>query len=96
MRSPVIDHPNRTEFDDELFRKHVFESPDVTILPQGSDVYDVLKASGFFKSKNEAKRNWKEGPLKVGMNRFEGIGKLRRNIYVLKLPDDFPLLNLTD
>jgi hypothetical protein len=89
----VIDHPNRTAFDDQLFFKIVFESSDVHIFPQGSDVYDVLKEAGFFPSKNEARRQWRYGSLRQGMNRFEGIGKLRKNLYVLKLPDDFPTLS---
>lgn len=90
----LIDHPSRTEFDDDIFRKFVFDGEPYQVFPQGSDVFDVLKEARVFPSKNEARRQWKRGPLKEGINDFKNVGKLRRRIFVLKLPDDFPAATL--
>lgn len=89
----VIHHPNRCEFDDELDRRIVFESDDIVYFPVGSTIFDVLVKAGFFPSKNEARRNWDRGELKDGFNRFERVGKLKRNLYVLKLPDNLSIWN---
>lgn len=86
----VIDHPSRDAEDDKLFRKIIFESEVINIVPRGTSLLDILVESGFFKSKNEARKNWSRGEMVSGMNRFERIGKMKRNLYILNLPDDFP------
>lgn len=86
----VIDHPNRTRYDEDIFKRVVFESSIVNYLPRGATIFEILFQGGFFPSKNEARRNWKQGYLKFGMNRYARLGKFKRNIFVLNLPDDFP------
>lgn len=88
----VIDHPNRGKEDDHLFRKIVFESDVINVVPRETTVYQILEMAGLFKSRNEARRCWtRETVLKDGMTRWERVGKLKRNIYILKLPDNFPI-----
>lgn len=87
----VIDHTNRRPIDDELFHKFVFDGEPFRYFPHGSDIYDVLKDFKLFPSKNEARRQWQRGPLKEGMNDFQRVGKLRHRVFVLRLPDDFPV-----
>ena len=87
----VIDHPNRGELDDDLFRRIVFDGEPYEVLPFGSKIWDVLVKAEVFPSKKQARKNWGRGELHEGMNDFKNVGKLRRRIFVLKLPDDFPV-----
>ena len=86
----VIDHPNRSSVDDKLFRWQ-FESDKTNIVARDTTVAGLLVEAGIFGSKNGARNNWRRGfEFEEGMTRWERVGRLRRNIYVLKLPEDFP------
>lgn len=84
----VVDHPNRYGLDDRLFQEIVFESDQVNIVDRKLQLLDILVQSGLFKSRNDARKNWNRSfVMKEGMNRFERFGKLKRNIYILCLPE---------
>lgn len=57
---------------------HWKHSPLILISPN-VDMYDVLVACGLFKSKGEAKKNWKKSGKEIpnGITEFSNLGKHR-------------------
>lgn len=64
--------------------KMIYAVPE--ILPQTTDMYDLLVKLQVFSSKSQARKNWKKtGPeIPWGWSAFEQIGKLNHALYILK------------
>lgn len=88
----MIDNGNLQEGDAELFFGGDEPEP-VEIFPAGTTMIDLLIHLGVFKSRGQAKKNWK-GPQEIpeGFSDFTGIGKLRRELWILN-PVDICVLN---
>jgi hypothetical protein len=82
----VVVNQNFKEEDIKLF----FDEPDknwdgkVFRLTTENDMFDVLVLAGIFKSKSDAKRNWKKTGKEIpaGFSDFIGVGKLRHSIFI--------------
>lgn len=63
--------------------KHLFFGEEEVIFLRQENMIDILVMCDIFKSKNDAKRNWK-GPIDIpeGFNQFT-VGKLKTVISVL-------------
>ena len=61
-------------------------TPDDRCLPigQNEDMFDLLVRTGIFKSKGDARRNWKltGKDIPPGFSDFQGIGKHRHRITI--------------
>ena len=80
----VINSQYSDEIDKRLLRTYLFNETEVIKELEGNvTIYDVLVDCGIFKSKNDAKRNWKCGPLRDGFNDFKDIGKLHKRLTVM-------------
>ena len=87
----VLDHPNRYKLDDDLFTSTVFRSAKWTVLPRETPLLEILVKAGLFKSRNEARKNWRRSwVLGEGMNSFEHLGKCHKNLFIFKLSEDLP------
>lgn len=90
----VMDHPKIKENDKRDFEDHYFYSNVINYVPMGTKLLDILVAAKLFKSKNEARSNWKRRfELEPFWNKFEGLGKLKRNLYILNLTEEFVCLD---
>lgn len=60
----------------------------IEYIPADFDIYDILVKYGLFKSKGDAKKNWKKSSQEIpeGLNSFERLGKLRLNLHIWKPP----------
>ena len=69
----------------------LFGEEPVIVLPNDSDMYDVLVAGGFFKSKGDAKKNWQRTgrDIELGFNSWV-IGRVPKALFVFK-PANFQL-----
>ena len=88
----VVPAGNMTAFDWNLVKEVVMDREPYEVLDRRATIYDVLVKAGVFRSKNEARRNWKRGPLKEGLNDFKDVGKLRHRIFVQVMPELLPEL----
>jgi hypothetical protein len=61
----------------------------IKILPESSDIYDVLVNAGLFRSRTDVKNNWKQVNKEIdcGTTELLNVGKVRENIFVYK---DYP------
>jgi hypothetical protein len=63
----------------------LFGLDDPVRLPETATMFDVLVAAKIFKSKSDARKNWKGSvDIPFGLNRFE-VGKMKVEIYTLKI-----------
>ena len=62
---------------------HLFDGEKYELL-EDVDMYDVLKIAGIFRSKSEARKNWKRTGKEIpkGYNEFLNIGKLHNQIFI--------------
>lgn len=67
----------------------------IKVLPEGSDIYDVLVNAGSFQSRTDAKNNWKLEDRKIdcGVTELLNVGKVRTNIFIYK---DYPEVSEED
>jgi hypothetical protein len=60
------------------------ENERVQIVPSTFDMFDILVDTGLFRSKSEARKNWKRTgqDVPVGFTDLERIGKLKNRITI--------------
>jgi hypothetical protein len=68
--------------DSELF----FPGEEVTLIEDNLDMYDILTRFGLFKSKGDARNNWKQTNRDIppGFSDYKYIGKLHSRLTVLR------------
>ena len=61
-------------------------SMDFKFINAESDMYDVLVGAGIFKSKSDARRNWKKtgADIPTGHTLIRGIGKMKKRLCIWK------------
>jgi hypothetical protein len=73
----VADHPLTDE--EKCYLEIFHPEDDIIFIGSNLDMYDILLKFGFFKSKNDARKNWKQTgkDVPLGFNDFR-IGKRKR------------------
>lgn len=76
----VIDNGNV----DEQLVDALFNSEDTMLLPDTNDMFDILVMTGMFRSKSEARKNWKRTGKDIpeGFTDLERIGKLKHRLTI--------------
>lgn len=87
----AVDHVNLDHYDKDLIVRVILNKEPFNWLPRTATMIDVLVAAGVFSSKNDARRNWK-GDIQIpeGMTDLNNIGKLKKRIFIHKVPDNYP------
>ena len=60
----------------------------VHYMNEGTDIYDILVWCGLFKSKGDARKNWKRGGLQDGWKLYDKVGKLNNSLAILNIHED--------
>jgi hypothetical protein len=62
----------------------MFDGEDVDLLPNTTDMFDILVMTGMFRSKSEARKNWKRTGKEIpeGFTDIENIGKLHKRLTI--------------
>jgi len=62
----------------------LFGDEDYLVLPEKTDMYDILLYFDIFNSKGIARRNWKKTGQKIvqGYSEYKKIGKYNKEIYI--------------
>ena len=76
----VIDNEN---FDEHLLEA-IFESEDVQFISAENDMFDILVMCDLFRSKSEARKNWKRTGKDIpeGFTDIKNIGKLHHRLTI--------------
>ena len=76
----VIDNKN---FDEHLLEA-IFESEDVQFISAENDMFDILVMCDLFRSKSEARKNWKRTGKDIpeGFTDIKNIGKLHHRLTI--------------
>lgn len=81
---------------DFIVETPLFEEDDIRLfgltdpkrLPESATMFDVLVAAGIFKSKGDARKNWKgDSAIPSGLSSFE-VGKMKKEIWILKVTSE--------
>ncbi len=80
----IVDNGNLRGDEQYLF----FQGDEVEFVPVGTTLFDLLVRAGVFKSKSQARKNWKKGKLLSGFNYFHRLGKKRVTLCVLDASED--------
>jgi len=77
----IVSNGNQKIEDEELF----FGIEKVSYISDIYNMSDVLVDCGVFKSKSQARKNWKKSGMRIpeGFSEFKNIGKLRKSITIL-------------
>lgn len=77
----IVINGNNEERDKKLF----FDDEDIIFISNEADMFDVLVIAKLFKSKSEARKNWKRTGKDIpkGFTCLERLGMLKHNIYIL-------------
>lgn len=69
---------------DSLFSDNDGNMPEIIFVNEPIDMYDILVQAGIFKSKSDAKKNWKRTGREIpkGFSDFQKIGKLNNRITI--------------
>lgn len=87
----IIEHPNQTAEDWDVLERIALDGEPYERVPYGTKLIDILVKFRFFKSKNEVRKNWRYSfCLKERLNYFKDLGKLRKHLFILRIPDDLP------
>jgi len=62
----------------------IFGEEEVMFVDENFDIFDALVLIGVFKSKTQARKNWKRGMIKGGYQEFLRLGKFNKNLYIWK------------
>ena len=79
----VIDNEN-FEKNEDLVELLFNDDLNVEILPNDWDMFDILVETGLFRSKSEARKNWKRTGKDIpeGFTDLENLGKLNHRITI--------------
>lgn len=72
------------ETEKALFQFQPGESARCGLIKPGMDMFDILVQCAIFKSKGEARKNWKltGKDIPLGFTDFKGIGKMKHRITI--------------